>query len=131
MTSKRFVPPILVFANTKSAVDLVHKKLRNEIEGILTLHSGHNQAYRDGVMSTFRKNNHILIATDVAGRGIDIKDISLVINYDCPQTFEKYVHRLGRTGRAGASGHAITLMTEDDIGTIPELTKLIKPSKSL
>lgn len=131
LTSKRFAPPILVFANTKSAVDLMYKGLRSEIGGLLTLHSGHNQVYRDEVMSTFRKNNHILIATDVAGRGIDVKNISLVINYDCPQSFDKYVHRLGRTGRAGASGHAITLMTEDDLGTIPELTKLIKPPKSL
>ena len=118
-----------MFANTKSAVDLIYKRLRNEIGGLLTLHSGHNQAYRDEVMSEFRKNKHILIATDVAGRGIDVKNVSLVINYDCPQTFEKYVHRLGRTGRAGASGHAITLVTEDDLGTVPELTKLIKPSK--
>ena len=118
-----------MFANTKSAVDLMYKRLRNDIEGLLTLHSGHNQAWRDEVMSTFRRGKHILIATDVAGRGIDVRNISLVINYDCPQTYEKYVHRLGRTGRAGASGHAITLMTEDNVGTIPELTKLIKSSK--
>lgn len=129
LTSNRFSPPILVFANTKSTVDLIYKRLRNGIGGLLTLHSGHNQAHRDEVMSEFRKNRHVLVATDVAGRGIDVKNVSLVINYDCPQTFEKYVHRLGRTGRAGASGHAITLVREEDLGTVPELAKLIKPSK--
>ena len=118
-----------MFANTKTAVDLIYKRLWDKVDGLLTLHSGHNQAYRDEVMSEFRRSRHILIATDVAGRGIDVKNISLVINYDCPQTFEKYVHRLGRTGRAGASGHAMTLMTEDDVVMLPELAKLIKPSK--
>ena len=66
-------------------------------------------------------NQDILVATDVAGRGIDIKDVSMVINYDMAKTIEDYTHRIGRTGRAGKSGVAVTFLTENDSATFYDL----------
>ena len=77
-----------------------------------TLHGDLSQAQRDRVMRRFRTGQaDILIATDVAARGLDIPDVSHVINYDIPESAETYVHRIGRTGRAGKTGEAITLVT--------------------
>lgn len=76
-------------------------------------------------------SKEILIATDVAGRGIDVKDVSLVINYDMPKNIEDYIHRIGRTGRAGKSGTAVTFLTPEDSEIFYDLKQLLlKSTKS-
>lgn len=75
------------------------------------------------------KTRTILIATSVAARGLDVKDLNLVINYAVPNHFEDYVHRVGRTGRAGATGYAVTFITPSETRFAPELLKALKASK--
>lgn len=102
----------LVFSNTKRRVEEIENVLRRE--GIIVdyIHSDLSQNRRSRVLDKFRnKKILVLIATDVAARGIHVNDIDYVINYDFPQSSEFYVHRIGRTGRAGASGKAITFIT--------------------
>lgn len=88
------------------------------------------QIEREASLSDFRNGVvSILIATDVASRGIDIHDISLVINYDFPSDIEEYVHRVGRTGRAGKTGSAITLFSNRDTSSASSLIDILKKSK--
>lgn len=72
---------------------------------------------------------NILIATDVASRGLDVRDISIVINYDLPTNIEDYVHRIGRTGRAGDKGASYSFLNSQEIGIVPDLIKIMKSSK--
>lgn len=102
----------MIFARTKHGVDELGENLLKRGFPIETLHGDLSQAQRDRVMRRFRAGQaQILIATDVAARGLDIPDVSHVINYDVPESHETYVHRIGRTGRAGRSGEAITLVS--------------------
>jgi ATP-dependent RNA helicase DeaD len=102
----------LVFCHTKRAVDDVSGKLRQMGYQAGAIHGDFTQSHRDEMMSKFRKGDiDILVATDVAARGLDIPDVSHVINYSIPQNPDSYVHRIGRTGRAGKSGIAITFIT--------------------
>ena len=79
------------------------------------LHGGMDQYDRDSVLSDFKKGlSGLLIATSVAARGLDVKNLILVVNFDCPNHYEDYVHRCGRTGRAGQKGNAFTFITEDE-----------------
>ena len=83
------------------------------------LHGDKSQQERDYTMQQFKSGAlRVLVATDVAGRGLDVKDVGVVINYDAPSSAEDYVHRIGRTGRAGARGVAFTLLTPSD-GEVP------------
>ncbi|HCC08019.1 MAG TPA: RNA helicase [Clostridiales bacterium] len=103
----------LIFCNTQLMVDDVYSNLRNMRYTCEKIHGGMEQRDRLKVMNSFKKGNfRYLVATDVASRGIDIEDISLVINYDVPQDCENYVHRIGRTGRANKAGRAITFVTQ-------------------
>lgn len=117
----------LVFCNTKKMVDDLSKSLKNrgyEAEG---LHGDLTQGQRDVVMSRFRSGNlELLIATDVAARGIDVEDVEAVFNYDVPQDIEYYVHRIGRTGRAGREGMAFTLVCGKEIYKIREIERICK-----
>jgi len=100
---------VLVFCNTKRMVDEVVAHLQARGYSAEGIHGDMNQAQRDRVMAKFRKGTvEILVATDVAARGIDVEDIEAVINYDVPGDEEYYVHRIGRTGRAGKAGRAFT-----------------------
>ena len=91
------------------------------------LHGDLKQLQRDRVMNAFRSNQvKILVATDVAARGLDINDVEAIINYDIPQELEVYVHRIGRTGRAGKSGYAITLSNAWNRRRIKELEHFTK-----
>ena len=102
----------LVFCNTKKKVDEVVLELQGR--GYLTegLHGDMNQSQRDRVMEKFRKGSvEILVATDVAARGLDVGGIEAVVNYDVPQDEEYYVHRIGRTARAGKTGYAFTFVS--------------------
>lgn len=101
----------IVFCNTKSMVDELAELLRKQGFKAAGLHGDMTQAARSQVMQSFRDGGvQTLIATDVAARGIDVDDVDVVINYDLPQTFEYYIHRIGRTGRAGREGVSQTLI---------------------
>ena len=94
-----------------------------------TLHGGKGQEQREFALSNLKSGaKDILVATDVAGRGIDIKDVSLVINYDMAKTIEDYTHRIGRTGRAGKTGTAISFCTKDDSPLFYDLKALLLSS---
>ena len=105
----------IIFCNTKAAVDDLFEAMIKLEYTCEKIHGGMEQEERSKVMQHFKKGYfRYLIATDVAARGIDIENISLVINYDIPQNKESYVHRIGRTGRAGKEGKAITLITQSE-----------------
>jgi ATP-dependent RNA helicase RhlE len=107
--------PILVFTRTKHRADKLQKILSRTGFKIVALHSDRTQKQRQAALDGFRKGKHqILVATDIAARGIDIVGISHVINYDVPATPEDYVHRTGRTARAEREGDAFTLMAPDE-----------------
>lgn len=101
----------IIFCNTKKMVDEVEQTLNRSGFKALGLHGDMKQEQRTKVMNAYKAGAaSILVATDVAARGIDVDDVSLVVNYDVPQNSEYYVHRIGRTGRAGKSGTAITIL---------------------
>jgi ATP-dependent RNA helicase DeaD len=105
----------IIFCNTKRRAEELSGKVRARGYRAEELHGDMKQSARDRVMGSFRKGSiDILIATDVAARGIDVDDVDMVINYDVPQDVEYYIHRIGRTGRAGKSGRAITFVSPRD-----------------
>ena len=112
----------LIFCNTKKKVDELSDLLKEQGFQAEGLHGDLSQAQRDAVMKRFRNGGtSILIATDVAARGIDVDDVEAVINYDIPQDIEYYVHRIGRTGRAGRTGRSFTLVVGREIYKIREI----------
>lgn len=117
----------MIFCNTKKRVDEIAGMLRSRGYFAEGLHGDMKQQQRDRVMGRFRSGSiDILIATDVAARGIDIDDIDIVYNYDVPQDVEYYVHRIGRTGRAGKSGAAYTFVSPKEIYKLRMIKKLAK-----
>lgn len=117
----------VVFCNTKRMVDELTGELQGRGYFADGLHGDLKQAQRDVVMNKFRKGNiEILVATDVAARGIDVDDVDLVVNYDMPQDNEYYVHRIGRTARAGREGTAISFVTGRDYSMLREIEKYTK-----
>lgn len=117
----------MIFVNTKRQADDLTQVLRDNKWPALCTHGDKEQPERDWVMSEFRKGTHpILIATAVAERGLDINSVTHVINYDCPKSGEEYVHRIGRTGRAGQRGTAITYMTTSDSRMAADIIKIVK-----
>lgn len=114
----------LVFCNTRRRVKNLKKQLFDQGMSVCCLHGDMSQSQRDATMQTFRNGKTtILVATDVAARGIDVKDIDLVINYDIPDKMEYYVHRIGRTGRAGHTGRACTLVSPQDQYRIADIER--------
>jgi ATP-dependent RNA helicase DeaD len=116
----------IVFVNMKQSADMVVKKLRRLKINAAAIHGDIRQQQRERVLSNFRKGNLcILVATDVASRGLDIENVDIVFNYDLPLENENYIHRIGRTGRAGKSGIAVTFLSpsgEDRLDTIAQMT---------
>ena len=107
----------LVFSRTRRGVDFVADRLSRDGVRVGALHGDMEQRRRDQVVQAFREGNlDVLIATNVAARGLDIPEITHVVNFDVPMNAEEYVHRIGRTGRAGREGKAITFVCENDIG---------------
>jgi superfamily II DNA/RNA helicase len=116
----------LIFCNTRIAVDQVQSFLTRKGYACQALHGEIPQAKRLKTIQQFKQGVfHLLVATDVAARGIQIDDLSLVINYDVPNDKDNYVHRVGRTARAGKTGRAITLVTGDDIMSLYEIEEHI------
>ena len=122
-------PPIIIFVNQKKGADILAKGLEKMGYNAATLHGGKGQEQRDIALSGLKAGaKDILVATDVAGRGIDIKDVSMVINYDMAKSIEAYTHRIGRTGRAGKSGKSITFVTQDDSFLFYDLKQMLLSS---
>lgn len=112
----------MVFCNTRITVDRVNEFLENKGYTSKAIHGANSQTNRMKSIQQFKKGGfEVLVATDVAARGIHVDDLSLVINYDVPQDKDSYVHRIGRTGRAGHGGKAISLVTKDDLFTLYEI----------
>ncbi|XP_048756117.2 probable ATP-dependent RNA helicase DDX23 [Ostrea edulis] len=120
-------PPIIIFVNQKKGADVLAKSLEKMGYNACTLHGGKGQEQREFALASLKGGTKdILVATDVAGRGIDIKDVSVVINYDMAKSIEDYTHRIGRTGRAGKTGVAITFVSPDhDASVLYDLKQTI------
>ena len=117
----------IIFTRTKHGADQLVKFLSKKGVTASAIHGNKSQNQRQRTLDAFRKGEeHILIATDIAARGIDIPDVSLVVNYDVPTTPEAYVHRIGRTARAGREGRAITLCAPEEQKHLRDVEKLIK-----
>lgn len=117
----------LVFCNTKKMVDELSEELKSRGYMAEGLHGDMKQAQRDRVMKAFRSGRvEILIATDVAARGIDVDDVEAVFNYDIPQDDEYYVHRIGRTGRAGREGRAFSLAVGSEVYKLRDIQRFCK-----
>ncbi|XP_006458200.1 hypothetical protein AGABI2DRAFT_216556, partial [Agaricus bisporus var. bisporus H97] len=129
LNSNQYSPPIIVFVNQKKTADMVAKDLSRGGWNAATLHSGKNQEQREASLQSLRNGeSDVLVATDLAGRGIDVQDVSLVINFQMANTIEAYVHRIGRTGRAGKLGTSITFLTNDDEEVMYDLKQEISKS---
>ena len=120
---------ILVFVKTKHGADKIVKRLKYDGHKADAIHGNLRQSKRDRVIKGFRNgHSRILVATDVAARGLDIPVIKHVINYDLPQVAEDYIHRIGRTGRAGNNGSSLTFLTPHDHIMWNSIQKLIDPN---
>ncbi|KAL9454838.1 hypothetical protein AB3S75_010276 [Citrus x aurantiifolia] len=120
---------IIVFCSTKKMCDQLARNLTRQF-GAAAIHGDKSQSERDYVLNQFRAGRSpVLVATDVAARGLDIKDIRVVVNYDFPTGVEDYVHRIGRTGRAGATGVAYTFFGDQDSRYASDLIKLLEGAK--
>merc|ERR1712176_768292 len=118
---------ILIFATTKRNGDELTREMRLDGWPALCIPGDKKQEERDWVLKEFKEGKSpILVATDVASRGLDVKDIKYVINYDFPGSIEDYIHRVGRTGRAGATGSSYTFFTSDKAKYAEELVKVLK-----
>jgi len=125
--AKEVKPHVLVFTRTKRGADKLVKSLIADGVKAEAIHGDKSQGTRQRALGAFKKRTvSMLVATDVASRGLDITDISHVINFDLPEDAETYVHRIGRTGRAGASGIAISFCSQDERGLLRDIQKLAK-----
>ncbi len=126
---------VLVFCRTKHRVDDVSKMLKNAQVKVDVMHADRPQKARERALEKFREGKvQVLVATDVMSRGIDVSGIDAVVNFDVPMDPEDYVHRIGRTGRAGATGHAYTFVAPDEISPLREIeyfTKKLIPTWDL
>ncbi|CAK9438776.1 uncharacterized protein LODBEIA_P30000 [Lodderomyces beijingensis] len=118
------VTQAVIFCNTRSKVEFLTNKLREEKFTVSAIHADLPQVERDTIMKEFRSgSSRILISTDLLARGIDVQQVSLVINYDLPANKENYIHRIGRGGRFGRKGVAINFVTDKDVGVMREIER--------
>ncbi|MDB9346378.1 DEAD/DEAH box helicase [Nodularia spumigena] len=118
---------VLVFTRTKYGADRLVKQLGEERIQALAIHGNKSQSARTHILAKFKNNSlQVLVATDIAARGLDISELPHVVNFDLPNVAEDYVHRIGRTGRAGASGQAISLVSADEYHLLADIEKLIE-----
>jgi ATP-dependent RNA helicase DDX5/DBP2 len=118
---------ILIFVETKKGCDALTNSLRDEKFYARCIHGDKSQQDRDRTLQDFRTGRSpVLVATDVASRGLDIKGVKGVVNFDMPKTVEDYVHRIGRSGRAGAAGYSVSFFTQTNAGMARDLVKIMK-----
>lgn len=118
---------VLVFTRTKHGANRLAEKMNKADISAAAIHGNKTQAARTKALAGFKKNEiRVLVATDIAARGLDIPLLPHVINFELPNVPEDYVHRIGRTGRAGASGDAISLVAADEVGYLQDIEKLIE-----
>ena len=123
---------ILIFVHSQEKCDSLFRDLLKHGYPCLSLHGAKDQTDRESTISDFKSNVcNLLIATSVAARGLDVKELELVINFDVPNHYEDYVHRVGRTGRAGRKGSAITFISDDDARYAPDLVKALELSEQV
>ncbi|MGY8814584.1 MAG: DEAD/DEAH box helicase [Gammaproteobacteria bacterium] len=118
---------VLVFSRTKHGADKLVKRLNKDNIHAAAIHGNKSQPQRTKALASFKQDKiQVLVATDIASRGIDIDQLSHVVNFDLPNVPEDYIHRIGRTGRAGASGTAISLVSADEVNQLQDIERLIK-----
>lgn len=129
LASGEFRPPIIVFVNIKRNCDAVARDIRSMGFSAVTLHGSKTQDQREAALQSVRDGKtDVLVATDLAGRGIDVPDVSLVVNFNMANNIEQYTHRIGRTGRAGKSGVAITFLGNEDNDVLYDLKQMLMKS---
>jgi ATP-dependent RNA helicase DDX23/PRP28 len=129
LASGEFQPPIIVFVNIKRNCDAVARDIKHMGFSSVTLHGSKTQEQREAALASVRSGaTNVLVATDLAGRGIDVPDVSLVVNFNMATNIESYTHRIGRTGRAGKSGVAITFLGNEDSDTMYDLKQMLMKS---
>jgi len=126
MLKEENVKNAIVFTRTKHGADRLAKDLEKEEIPAVSIHGDKSQGQRQQALRSFKSGRvNVMVATDVAARGLDIPALSHVFNYDIPEESETYIHRIGRTGRAGATGEAISLCSPDEIGRLLDIEKLL------
>lgn len=131
LKSAEFKPPMIVFVNSKKSCDALSKSMNNLGLNTTILHGGKSQDQRESSLEGLKTGRFdVLVATDVAGRGLDIDNVSLVLNYEMANTIEAWTHRIGRTGRAGKKGVAITFLTNEDSEVFFDLRVLLVKSNA-
>lgn len=129
LSSNEFAPPIIVFVNIKRNCDAVARDIKHMGYSTVTLHGSKTQEQREAALASVRSGQtDVLVATDLAGRGIDVPDVSLVVNFNMATNIESYTHRIGRTGRAGKSGVAITFLGNEDTDVMYDLKQMLTKS---
>jgi len=129
LVQKGLTPPVLIFVQTKERAKELFSELIYDGINVDVIHADRTQLQRDNVVRSFRGGQvWVLICTELMGRGIDFKGVSLVINYDFPPSAISYIHRIGRTGRAGRPGKAITFFTEDDTISLRSIAHVLRDS---
>ena len=117
----------LVFARTKRGAERIAKSLAREGFSAAMIHGDRSQSQRNGALSGFQQGRfQILVATDIASRGLHVDDVAHVINYDLPKMAEDFIHRVGRTGRAGSQGHASTLVSGVEVVELRNIERTLK-----
>jgi ATP-dependent RNA helicase RhlE len=125
--SQRHTDQVLVFGKTKHGCNRLAEQLEEAGLPAVAIHGNKSQAARQKALKDFKSGKaRILVATDVAARGLDIPDLPLVINHDLPMVAEDYVHRIGRTGRNGAQGEALSLVSPEEGGLLRQIQRLLK-----
>ncbi|KAJ5669163.1 Pre-mRNA-splicing ATP-dependent RNA helicase prp28 [Penicillium macrosclerotiorum] len=126
LSSGDFRPPIIVFVNIKRNCDAIAREIKHMGFSSVTLHGSKTQEQREAALASVRSGaTDVLVATDLAGRGIDVPDVSLVVNFNMATSIESYTHRIGRTGRAGKSGVAITFLGGEDSDVMYDLKQML------
>lgn len=129
LSSGAFAAPIIVFVNIKRNCDAVARDIKSMGWSAVTLHGSKTQEQREAALGSVRNGQtQVLVATDLAGRGIDVPDVSLVVNFNMATNIESYTHRIGRTGRAGKSGVAITFLGQEDSDNMYDLKQILSKS---
>ncbi|KAF4462871.1 Pre-mRNA-splicing ATP-dependent RNA helicase PRP28 [Fusarium albosuccineum] len=129
LSSQAYAPPIIVFVNIKRNCDVVARDVKSMGWSAVSLHSGKNQEQREAALASLRSGDtHVLVTTDVSARGLDVSDVSLVVNFNMATSIETYTHRIGRTGRAGKSGVAITFLGSEDADVMYDLKQMLSKS---